>query len=1168
MKKRVAILFSLVLLLVIAAFILKPEILGFASKEITILPSKAISQELISAFDNNQEVRVIIQTKQKNQQQSILSNLEQSTRKPEFKLSHEYQNLNGFSGKITKSGLAKLQENPNIEKIYLDRKLKININDTVPLINADQVHNIQVNNINITGTDQSVCVIDSGIDYNHVALQGKTIAQYCYCSASDYGSGGCCPNNMNESSDAMDDDGHGTFVSGIIAVNYPPYYGVAPGANIVAIKTMNNNGEGYFSDAIKAIEWCTNNASLYNISVITMSLGTPSYHNSSDCDLDFPLETAAINNAIDSGITVIAASGNEFVKTGIASPACISNVLSVGATTKQDLITDYSNTNENLDLVAPGGSPESLIWSTCPDNEECGAYGTSAAAPHVAGTIALVQQYSNLYNNKNLTLDQIRSILKTRGISKIDSGNNLSFSRVDALNSINSILRTNEVEDSAENKYGKVDFSTITNLTNVSIAFYITNNSIYLNSSYTEFNKTTNLRLYNLIFENQPAILRDNEICSDCFISTYNSGNLSFNIAHFTNYTAVSNSELEIWDEADRNMSFYENSIVRNERVYFYANYTNRTSDIDIADASCYINFSDASSVMDYNSTAKVFQYNKSFANAGQYEFNISCNHSNFETSSTSEGFTVLVCGLPEPGVDWMLTESENIMCNNTLLYFQNQSLILNNTNLTIENANFVLINSSGYNLTILENASLAIQNSIIRSEVFGTPFNIYAYGRLNLQNVTLNESQLHLFGNRSYYIQNSKFYEEVYLQAKSINYIERSMFNNTLNIIENSTNIINNSNISSLIDIRDSTNTKIINSTISGQFKLFVNPVGSLQVNFTDIQSNITSDIYSGIAPNSNVIIAGLIDTPDIVTNFIGELTRYFPIYVYYNDGTTPVPNQLVNITDLNGNLIYNGTTNSDGFMDMPLLLNSTNYADGNFTIQTNPSSNASLLTDTPIIFSISESPPSDSTPTGGGSSCTPNWNCTIWSDCINGIRTRNCTDLNKCNKKSGKPIESESCLTSSSEQTSETSTYSGSSQSEIENPFAISGNINCPIPIWAIIILILIISLYIRFTYLYDKKKEILIKNIKELKYVNNLKAFSLIIILILCIYLYFHICLNYLWVKITLMVLSISLTILMITSLIRQKQLLEPKSEKKQKHKKKIKKKSKKPKKKTKK
>ncbi|HII72097.1 TPA: S8 family serine peptidase, partial [Candidatus Woesearchaeota archaeon] len=234
--------------------------------------------------------------------------------------------MNGFSAQVDRSGLQDLLEDDEITGIYYDRPVTPFISASVPFINADDVWSQQVNGINLDGCDQTVCIIDSGINYNHADFGGygsfpnaKVIGGYDFANNDDnpFDEGGACA-------------GHGSHVAGIIASEDSTYKGVAPGARIVALKVLEVSGSkcvGSTSDIIAAIDWCVANASRFNISVISMSLGTDSFGPNLPCDSES--EAASINAAVQAGLTVIVASGNEYrgysALPGISSPACVSD---------------------------------------------------------------------------------------------------------------------------------------------------------------------------------------------------------------------------------------------------------------------------------------------------------------------------------------------------------------------------------------------------------------------------------------------------------------------------------------------------------------------------------------------------------------------------------------------------------------------------------------------------------------------------------------------------------------------------------------------------------------------------------------------------------------------------------------------------------------------------
>ncbi|MBN2111561.1 S8 family serine peptidase [Candidatus Woesearchaeota archaeon] len=345
-----------------------------------------------------------------------------------FKLKRKYTTVfNGVSGSVDAQGLEELLNNGNVEAVYYDMPVKALLSESVPHINGTSVWSMQANGTNITGEGQTICILDTGINYNHSDFGGangfpsaKVIGGYDY---------------VNDDADPLDDHGHGTHVAGIAAGENDTYRGVAYGARIVAIKVLDNAGDGTSDDIIAGIDWCVNNASAYNITVISMSLGSDTQYNL-PCDSDDSL-TSSINAAASAGIAVVAASGNYDPTPpyypGIVSPACISKAISVGATERStDSIAGYTKRDYFLDILAPGSN----IMSTDYDGTHVQDSGTSMATPHIAGVVALIQQYNNLSFGRQATTEDIRYRLKTSGIIIDDASTTYSFPRVDAYDAV------------------------------------------------------------------------------------------------------------------------------------------------------------------------------------------------------------------------------------------------------------------------------------------------------------------------------------------------------------------------------------------------------------------------------------------------------------------------------------------------------------------------------------------------------------------------------------------------------------------------------------------------------------------------------------------------------------------------------------------------------------
>ncbi|NIP40893.1 MAG: DUF2341 domain-containing protein, partial [Candidatus Aenigmarchaeota archaeon] len=249
----------------------------------------------------------------------------------------------------------------DIEFIQIDHPLSLMIEDVVPKVRADLAWDS-----GFTGKGQTVCVIDTGIDYTHLELSGN------YLGGHDF---------VNTDDDPMDDHGHGTYVSGIVK-------GVAPDVGIISVKAFGSDGIGYESDVIEGIDYCVRNKDVYNISVILMAFGGGEYDN---CYCDSNLVANESNLAVSQGILAVAASGNDggaYLK----APACGSGVTSVGATDNNDNIAGFTNVDPLLDLLAPGAG---IVSTRMGGGSETGS-GTSASAAVVAGAASLILENGSM----------------------------------------------------------------------------------------------------------------------------------------------------------------------------------------------------------------------------------------------------------------------------------------------------------------------------------------------------------------------------------------------------------------------------------------------------------------------------------------------------------------------------------------------------------------------------------------------------------------------------------------------------------------------------------------------------------------------------------------------------------------------------------------------------
>jgi subtilisin family serine protease len=203
-----------------------------------------------------------------------------------------------------------------------------------------------------------VAIIDTGIDLDHPDLKANI-------------KGGINAINLRKSPN--DDNGHGTHVAGTVAAvdNTIGVIGVGPEVSLYAVKVLGPSGLGFISDIVEGLDWCIGNG----MQVANMSMGGP----------DSLSLHGAITEAYQAGIIIVCAAGNNDGGP-VDYPGAYPETIAVSATTPTDGFASFSSAGPEVDLAAPG----ERVYSTYNDGYYAWGSGTSMAAPHVAGTAALV----------------------------------------------------------------------------------------------------------------------------------------------------------------------------------------------------------------------------------------------------------------------------------------------------------------------------------------------------------------------------------------------------------------------------------------------------------------------------------------------------------------------------------------------------------------------------------------------------------------------------------------------------------------------------------------------------------------------------------------------------------------------------------------------------------
>jgi Subtilase family/Peptidase inhibitor I9 len=277
---------------------------------------------------------------------------------------HVYRTvLNGFAGEFSDRAIAALRRNPHVLSIEPDGTAAADITQANPpswgLDRIDQrklpLSNSYTYDPN-AGAGVTAYVLDTGIDPGAQDLQGRIGAGTSF---------------VPDANGTRDCNGHGTHVAGTIGGSS---YGVAKAVTVVPVRVIDCAGSGTLSSVIAGLDWVALHAS--RPAVANLSLGGAA---SSAVD-------AAVQHAIDSGVTVSVAAGNSDANACNISPARVAGALTVGATDRTDRRAPFSNFGRCVDLFAPGVNITS-DWLNGGTNT---VSGTSMASPHVAGTAAVL----------------------------------------------------------------------------------------------------------------------------------------------------------------------------------------------------------------------------------------------------------------------------------------------------------------------------------------------------------------------------------------------------------------------------------------------------------------------------------------------------------------------------------------------------------------------------------------------------------------------------------------------------------------------------------------------------------------------------------------------------------------------------------------------------------
>ena len=348
---------------------------------------------------------------------------------------------------VDESELEALAASADVIAIEEDRILRTTLG-----VSAVNIGAMQTWSTGYSGAGQFIAILDTGVDTAHDFFRGKDIIEACFSTRST-GDGvySVCPNRLPE--DLSSGSGractlagcdHGTHVAGIALGNAGGgFSGIAKDADLIAIQVFSevNNAEmcGGSSSCILAFSSALFAAldHVYelrvsqglDIAAVNLSLGGGLYASTQECDFNGSVPSAfytAVRNLADVGINTVVAAGNSSSATKLAWPGCHSNVVNVGAAYDDDAIAGFSNRASWLSLLAPGVGIQSSIAG--------GGYGsksgTSMAAPHVAGALAVLRGKASDLGFSDPEAGAIQASLTNSGEPVFDSANQFTLPRL------------------------------------------------------------------------------------------------------------------------------------------------------------------------------------------------------------------------------------------------------------------------------------------------------------------------------------------------------------------------------------------------------------------------------------------------------------------------------------------------------------------------------------------------------------------------------------------------------------------------------------------------------------------------------------------------------------------------------------------------------------------
>ncbi|MDP9384294.1 MAG: S8 family serine peptidase, partial [Actinomycetota bacterium] len=344
----------------------------------------------------------------------------------DFGLEQRFELVDGFAATVTKGQVRRLAARTDVRHVEEDSIVRGHNGGAQTSFGASAARaqlpgldgDADGDPLAYSAADLVAAVIDTGIDANHVALDGGKVLHF-----RDYVAGG------GGVAQPYDDNGHGTHVAATIAGDGDGSTGgvdrgVAPRAGLIGLKTLGADGSGFTSGIISALEWVVANRAAYGIEVVNLSLG------SAGCSDGLDALSRAANSTHDAGLVVAVAAGNSGPGTcTVGSPGAAAKALTVGNmadSAKGGYFQAGSSSRGPTadgrvkpDVSAPGVRIRSAAAKTASDY--VALTGTSMAAPFVAGVALLM-----LERSPGLAPQQVKAKIMQTAVDWGRGGDNLA----------------------------------------------------------------------------------------------------------------------------------------------------------------------------------------------------------------------------------------------------------------------------------------------------------------------------------------------------------------------------------------------------------------------------------------------------------------------------------------------------------------------------------------------------------------------------------------------------------------------------------------------------------------------------------------------------------------------------------------------------------------------